>query len=186
MVQMNQNGASSSGGERPLHTRKAEGSKPSSPTKFWDRVAVRAHDQCWPWLAAKNNKGYGRTVYEGKAWKAHRLAFTLIKQPIPDGFCVRHKCDYPACCNPDHLELGTLADNNSDCVERGRHITPRGHRNGNAKLTSSDVHKIRNDLRRGNEIALGYGISEAQVSQIKSRKRWAWLTDPNEPMAAAQ
>lgn len=169
------NRASSSAVERPFHMRKAEGSNPSSPTTFWKGVAIRSHDQCWPWLKSKNNKGYGRVVYQGREWKAHRLAFTLAKGPIPEGLCVRHKCDYPACCNPMHLRLGTIRDNNHDCIDRGRHIAPRGVRNGNTKLTLDDVRQIRTDKRQGVLLATEYGVSQSQISQIRSGKRWAWL-----------
>ncbi|MGH7024521.1 MAG: HNH endonuclease signature motif containing protein [Caulobacteraceae bacterium] len=51
---------------------------------------------------------------------AHRLAWELANGPIPDGLLILHKCDNPVCCNPDHLFLGTAADNHADCAAKGR------------------------------------------------------------------
>lgn len=59
--------------------------------------------------------------------RAARLAWALFRPENPDGLVVRHRCDNPPCCNPNHLELGTIADNNRDTVERGR--TAKGERN---------------------------------------------------------
>jgi hypothetical protein len=56
---------------------------------------------------------------------AHRAFFTAHKGEIPAGMFVCHKCDTPACVNPDHLFLGTLQDNHRDMVLK-RRIRPRG------------------------------------------------------------
>lgn len=59
----------------------------------------------------------------GKDILTHRASWTIRNGSIPVGRVVRHKCDTPSCCNPDHLVIGTLADNSRDCVVRGRHKT---------------------------------------------------------------
>jgi HNH endonuclease len=59
-------------------------------------------------------RGYGRLQYLGRSWRAHRLALSLKHGPIPDGMILCHRCNVKRCVNPDHLALGTRADNNAD------------------------------------------------------------------------
>jgi hypothetical protein len=68
---------------------------------FWDKADL-ATDGCWTWLAAKNPSGYGIVKWRGKKWLAHRLAFFLINESIPDGMYICHHCDNPSCipCRP--------------------------------------------------------------------------------------
>ena len=77
----------------------------------------------------------------GKTRKAHRLSYEHYVGPIPDGQIVRHTCDVAACVNPNHLVLGTNADNSADMVRRGRSLD--GERNHKAKLTAPDVLEMR-------------------------------------------
>lgn len=82
---------------------------------------VRRESGCWGWSGAKC-RGYGilSTRRGSPPAKAHRVSYELFKGPIPDGMLVRHTCDNPECTNPDHLLLGTDADNARDRVARGR------------------------------------------------------------------
>lgn len=77
--------------------------------------------ECVEWTGARGRGGYGVRSFEGKFWRVHRLAWTQAHGPIPKGLVIRHKCDNPPCYNPDHLILGTHADNVRDKIERGRH-----------------------------------------------------------------
>lgn len=108
---------------------------------------------------------------------AHRLAWMSMHGPIPDGMVVRHKCDVPNCVNPDHLELGTVGDNNRDAVERGQHRPMRGELNGHHKLTVQDVLAIRasTDLQR--VLADRYGVDQTLISRIKLRKIWKHIEE---------
>ena len=149
------------------------GPDPADPASLWDRVAVGDPQHCWPWLGARTAKGYGRITIGGKEWRAHRLAYTLTKGEVPPDKVVRHTCDNPPCCNPAHLELGTVLDNNHDAIKRGRKVVFRGMRNANAKLSDDDVRRIRADSRRQTVIARDYRIAPSTVSEIKSGKRRA-------------
>lgn len=78
---------------------------------------------CWEWQRFLHPKprNYGGTAWNGKSWHAHRLTYVVAKGDIPPGMVVMHSCDYPPCCNPDHLSLGTHKDNMSDCRAKGRY-----------------------------------------------------------------
>ena len=77
---------------------------------------------CHLWMGSKDRKGYGRIfVGSGKSPAfTHRASWALFNGEIPDGLCVLHRCDVPSCCNPEHLFLGTVADNNADMDSKGR------------------------------------------------------------------
>ena len=72
--------------------------------------------------------------------RVHRVAWALFRGPIPKGMCVLHYCDNRPCCNPDHLYLGTNANNTADMLARGRES--RGERSGQAKLTETQARDI--------------------------------------------
>jgi hypothetical protein len=58
--------------------------------------------------------------YRGTLYRSHKLMYMLAVGPVPAGMCVMHKCDNAPCCNPDHLKLGTRAENNQDMHRKGR------------------------------------------------------------------
>src|SRR5882672_11149425 len=80
--------------------------------------------QCWLWTASTQNGGYGQirtpTNDKRKLLRANRLSWEIAFGPVPDGLFVLHHCDNPPCVNPDHLWLGTKADNNNDRSRKGR------------------------------------------------------------------
>jgi hypothetical protein len=81
---------------------------------------------CWNWTKAKNKAGYGFYTVRKAGWKrrrtvlAHRYAYEAFIDVVPDNMCVLHKCDNPSCVNPNHLFLGTQADNMQDRKAKGR------------------------------------------------------------------
>lgn len=144
---------------------------------FWSKIKTGAPSECWPWTASRR-RGYGRYgIAKGPTLSAHRVAYALTKGAIPDGLCVLHKCDNPPCCNPDHLILGTIADNNADRKRKGRNGQggARGTKHRSAKLTDSDVIDIRRAVASGAtqpEMANAYGLSIQSVYSIVHRLHW--------------
>ena len=78
---------------------------------FWARV-VKGPD-CWEWQGPRDTSGYGRHGH----FRAHRVAYQLMVEPIPVGLVLDHLCRNPGCVNPDHLEPVTTRENT---VVRGK------------------------------------------------------------------
>ena len=139
---------------------------------------------CWLFSGAKNTFGYGIVGTGGRGTpndRAHRITYMHFKGDIPEGMYVCHTCDVPACCNPDHLFLGTPQDNRADCKATGRDSAPprnphlRGARHPFAKFTDSQVAAIRAELAAGgvaNQIATRLGVSRDTIGKIKRGERW--------------
>ena len=76
---------------------------------------------CWNWHGSKDTKGYGQIRIDGKARIATHIALELAGHPrIPEKPCALHRCDNPACVNPDHLWWGTMRENTRDSMAKGR------------------------------------------------------------------
>lgn len=132
---------------------------------------------CWTWTGSKTGDGYGRLrVGKRRTVLAHRFSFEAHKGPIPTGMFVCHRCDNPICVNPEHLFLGTGADNMQDMVAKGRYVAhrkgPIGERARAAKLTEEKVLAIRADARVATAVAAEYGVSARAVQMIRARQTW--------------
>ena len=126
-------------------------------------------DDCWLWTASKYPTGYGQFSLNGKPHRAHRVAYELFVAPIPNGMYVLHQCDTPACVNPEHLFLGTQADNMRDMTEKARGSNP------SIKLTVEAARSIKSLLEQGvpNTIIAGaHDVSQQTICDIKHGRSW--------------
>lgn len=137
---------------------------------------------CWVWIGAIS-AGYGQFRLGSlrdrtrRTEKAHRLAYERFVGPIPTGLHVCHRCDDPRCVNPEHLFLGTNADNVADRVAKGRSrsVGNRGERSPTAKLNLGAVAEIRRRVAAGTRqatIAREFGLSPQAISDVVNRRSW--------------
>lgn len=154
--------------------RKGSKSGKDPEVNFWMNVKS-SKDGCWEWVGYKDRSGYGLTSYSNKKWASHRLSW-MIHFGDPGELFVLHKCDNPACVRPDHLFIGTQADNVRDMMQKGR--------SGTTKTSADDVRRIRAEYESapvsGSRKARGvldalvkkYGLDKRNIQDIaKGRTR---------------
>ncbi len=147
--------------------------------RFWEKVDKSS--ECWEWTAARNPDGYGLIGLDFRGSdRAHRVSWRLAYGPIPIGLHVLHRCDNPPCVNPDHLWLGTQADNIADMTRKGR--ARKNPRRGSAVRTSrlieTDIPVILALIAAGEgdtAIAKRYGVHRVTIHWIKIGKNWAHI-----------
>ncbi len=134
---------------------------------------------CWEWQGYRERYGYG-TISTGsrsdgtkRKILAHRAAWMAWHGNIPADLAVLHKCDNPACFNPNHLFLGTQADNMRDMAQKGR--SNSGARNPGAVLTKEQAVEIFALPGRQADIAARFGVSRSTVGKIKRGEAWGLL-----------
>ncbi len=136
--------------------------------RFWARVDKTG--DCWLWTGCKNDAGYGAIRWQGRTTRAHRISWVLTNGDIPDGRLVLHRCDNRPCVRPDHLFVGSHADNSRDMVAKDR----RGHVHGRI-LDAEQVAEIRRRRAEGEaakDLALAYGVTVWTVFDILSQRIW--------------
>lgn len=132
---------------------------------------------CWIWTGGWKANGYG--VLNGHSnVLAHRASYEAFNGEIPEGYEVCHRCDTPACVNPEHLFVGTTRDNARDSANKGRRKFNRmpGERNPSARLTEQDAIAVFHDRRPARAIAEELGVSESLVRHIRTGRKWASVT----------
>jgi hypothetical protein len=150
---------------------------------------------CWEYQGQIHPHGYGKlTIYSPdmaprrSSLKAHRVACALVNGVDPGELLVCHKCDNRRCINPEHLFLGTHADNMADMVSKHRSAPQKGQSNGASKLTETVVRQVVKLILEGltnKKISESLPVTHSQVSNIRLGKSWGEFTagigyDPDE------
>ena len=141
--------------------------------RFEKFVLPEPNSGCWLWDGSTDWKGYGKSWFRGRMWLAPRVSYEFHKGAIPEGQFVCHACDTPSCVNPDHLFLGTPADNAADMRSKSRQVS--GEKHYRAKLTTADVLSIRASSESGAVLSKRFGVGEKQISKIRHRQSWAHI-----------
>ena len=118
--------------------------------RFWSKVEIKDTSSCWPWKASFGYRDYGKFKFLNTYVSAHRIAYLVTKGDVPQNLIVLHTCDNPSCCNPEHLGLGTIAENNWDRATKGR--------NGNC----GNMKKLKDE-----DILVAKKLREAKISYTK-------------------
>lgn len=140
--------------------------------------------QCWIWRGPLNKvTGYGRFAAAAVngvrvSGAAHRLAYELLVHDPAfvanrERYVICHSCDNRLCVNPNHLRIGSHADNVQDRVDRGR--SANGEDNGRAKFTEPGVRLVKHCLGLGwqpADLARICGVDARAIRLIQEGKNW--------------
>ncbi len=146
---------------------------------FWSRVQIGGFDECWPYLGRRDRDGYGWKGLGRRQYPSHRIAFTLVRGPIPTDSMVCHSCDNPPCCNPLHHFHGNQFDNIGDAANKNR--MRHGEEHPASVLTESQVLQIRGFYQRGvrgrghKTIAKQFGVNPRVIWNIVNGVYWKHL-----------
>jgi hypothetical protein len=153
--------------------------RPVLDDRFWSKV--NKTETCWLWTASIDLKGYGQFGLggSGNIGLVHRLSWSAVNGPIPKDKEILHRCDHPACVRPDHMRLGTHAENMAEMSERRR--SHHGALHKRSHLNDEAIKVIRFLAARGvqcKQLSEAYGISLFGISCIVRGTTWKHLPGP--------
>jgi hypothetical protein len=140
------------------------------------RVGSATSQGCKEWQGSRNKVGWHGQWRNlaGQIELTHRAAWRLFVGDIPDGMFVLHKCDNPACVNPEHLFLGTQKANMHDMWTKGRGKpgVSKGEKHGMSKLTAELVREIRSSKESGVALSHRLGVSPTTICDVRKHRIW--------------
>lgn len=148
---------------------------------FWSHVDKNGPGECWLWLGATRGqvKKYGSFKFGRKNEGAHRVAWMLLRGPIPDDKQVLHRCDVRLCVNAEsHLWLGSHDDNMADKMRKGRGGHLRGSAHPNALFEEWEIVAIRASTQSISALSREYHVSRITIARIRNRKAWGHVGAP--------
>jgi hypothetical protein len=143
-----------------------------------EKNVIKTNIGCWEWQKSRFPSGYGAYYWRGDQ-RAHRSSYRLYHldgEPIPEGGVIGHTCDNPCCVNPEHLFLGSHADNVADKWQKRRGAC--GEAVSNHKLTGLDVMSMRERHKNGvsgRALAREYKVAQSTVARILRGESWKHL-----------
>lgn len=139
--------------------------------RFWSRVDKTPNtNNCWEWKNPTHPFGYGRFGVAGRNYLAHRLSYQIHYGSITSKDCVLHKCDNPRCVNPQHLFIGSRADNAIDRTLKGR--TLRGSQVPTSKFTEQQIQDIKYSNLSIQELCIKYRAGYGTIWSIRKGYNW--------------
>ena len=165
------------------------GANPGRPANtadvLWSKVDKRGSDECWPWIGLITESGYGRTQIGDRSYYAHRVIYNLMRpgeielssprNKKTTGFLM-HLCDNRICCNPAHLKVANLAENNKDCRDKGRRQMPKGENHHRSVFTDQEIAKVlqmKSEGQSANQIAQAMQKKPATIKSLLYRHKRA-------------
>lgn len=145
--------------------------------KFFDRICI-TKGGCWWWLGNKTRAGYGVISHLKYKIYAHRVSWFLYQGYDPGKLFICHRCDNPACVNPEHLFIGTQKDNSDDKLRKNR----QAHGDKlSGKLSVDDVIEIKrlydNEELDQLQLASKYNVNQSTISRIVKGKTWTFINE---------
>ena len=157
--------------------------------RFKERYEIDDVTGCWNWVGTISSQGYGqvaglingkRYVPVGKYILAHRASWIIHFGDIPKGegahgTVVMHKCDNRKCVNPEHLQLGSQADNVKDMMVKRRHVVGEFQKRKGIEhfrssfKTQADIDLILTTEGKTKELAEKFGVTQSAIKRLRRR-----------------
>ncbi len=148
--------------------------------KLFDNIRVDVITECWEWLGYVNpDNEYGQFSMGQEHFLVHRVSYTHIIGPIPDGLVLDHLCRFRRCANPWHAEPITNKEN----ILRGEGPSARqarqthcekGHplEGDNLKITPSGKRRCRECIR----------IHKRSPEELERQRQHYWANRESESL----